>query len=343
MKYLKILLVTLAFICIAPSAFAEVSVCIDDKEVVFSDQSPVIIDNRTYVPMRKIFEDLGATVDWISDTHTVFASKRFDTISLAIGEEVYYINGVSYPLENPAMIINGRTMVPVRVVAESFGAEVIWDKDNYRVLIYNNDGDYPVSDKYIDFSEKAEDGFVILTGRTAYPQIKSDDEISRAFNEFFLGEAEEISGSKRITYKEYALSGYDEFKENFIPYMAERSFDVAYNSNGIISLLFADSDFLGGFHPSYQMFGVTYNMKNGHKIECWDILNDDIYTIRENVYNKFLSLIDSNPEEYFFDAKDCLGDALTDLKWYLTDDGVHFFLNPYEIAPYARGIVEVIY
>ncbi len=343
MKHLRVLIIAIALMCITPSVFADVSVFIDENELEFSEQAPIIIQDRVFVPMRSIFEELGAYVDWVGETNTVFASKRFRSISVEIGARQYYVDGIMKTLDVPATILNSRAMVPIRVVAEGLGAEVVWDNDNRRVIIYNEHGDYIIEDRYIDYWECAEDGSVILTGRTAYPEIQAEDEISLAFNDFFLGDAEEMVDSKRLKLYDAAMLNYEAANEGHTPYMAERNFDITYNSNNILSILFADSDYLGGFHPTFEMLAVTYDMKTGKKLDCTDVIDATTSEIRKNVKAKFLELINENPEQYYSDAEACLDNVLAELKWYLKEDGVHFFLNPYEIAPYAAGIIEVIY
>ncbi len=98
-------------------------------------QEPVIVDGRTMVPLRAIFEAMGAEVNWNGDTSTVTAVRGDTEISLTIGSNEIYVNGEAKELDTPAQIINERTMVPVRAVAESFGCEVDWNNDARRVYI----------------------------------------------------------------------------------------------------------------------------------------------------------------------------------------------------------------
>ncbi len=110
------------------------SVAIDGELVTF-DQPPIIKDNRTLVPLRAIFEALGARVDWNPDTATVTATKDNTTISLTIGSKQLNVNGSVKTLDVPACIVGGRTLVPARAVSESFGCEVGWNAELRRVLI----------------------------------------------------------------------------------------------------------------------------------------------------------------------------------------------------------------
>ena len=111
-----------------------ISVIINGNPVEF-DQPPVIQNDRTLVPLRAIFEALNAQVDWDADTQTVTAQRGDISIKLQIGSDQLYINGKAVTLGVPAQIIGGRTMVPARAIAESFGADVAWDNETRTVTI----------------------------------------------------------------------------------------------------------------------------------------------------------------------------------------------------------------
>lgn len=127
----------------------EISVELDGNPIEF-DVKPEIIDGRTMVPLRKIFEEIGASVKWDNDTQTVSARKNKKTITLSIdsadlqidkgdtdeeGNPIYE----TVTLEVPAQIVSGRTLVPARAIFESFGLNVDWDEDNQKVIISSND------------------------------------------------------------------------------------------------------------------------------------------------------------------------------------------------------------
>ena len=94
-------------------------------------------NDRTLVPLRKIFEELGATVEWNEQLQKVTAVKDDVKIMLTIGDDKLYINNGYVLLDVPAQLINGRTLVPVRAVSESFNCNVIWDNDTQTVVIVN--------------------------------------------------------------------------------------------------------------------------------------------------------------------------------------------------------------
>ena len=113
---------------------SDVKVKINGTEIEF-EQDPIIEDGSTLVPMRKIFETLGATVDWDGNNKTI-TSKRGETeIKMTIGYNQLTVNGKTIMLEVPAKLINDTTMVPVRAIAESFGSKVDWDGSTRTVII----------------------------------------------------------------------------------------------------------------------------------------------------------------------------------------------------------------
>jgi len=111
-----------------------VSVLLDGNKVEF-DQNPVIKDDRTLVPVRAIFEALGATVGWEQETKTVTSTLGDKTINLTIGSNIMYVDGEAVELDVAAEIMNDRTLVPARAVSEAFGCTVEWDDASKTVVI----------------------------------------------------------------------------------------------------------------------------------------------------------------------------------------------------------------
>ncbi len=103
-----------------------IKVVLDGKKIDF-DVEPAIINDRTMVPLRAIFEALGAEVDWDDASKTVTAVKDGITIKMQIGNAVMTKNGETVTLDSMPTIIESRTLVPVRAIAESFGNDVGWD------------------------------------------------------------------------------------------------------------------------------------------------------------------------------------------------------------------------
>ena len=99
------------------------------------DQPPIAENGRTLVPLRAIFEALGASVEWDGTTQTVTSRKDSTIITLQLGSSEMYVNGKIVRLDVPAKAINGRTLVPVRAISEAFGCTVTWDGNTQTVYI----------------------------------------------------------------------------------------------------------------------------------------------------------------------------------------------------------------
>ncbi|ABO51609.1 copper amine oxidase domain protein [Desulforamulus reducens MI-1] len=91
---------------------------------LYLDVAPVLDNGRTLVPMRKIFERLGADIDWNAQSQTVTATKGEVKIELTLGKTTAVVNGKNIKLDVPAKLVDGRTMVPMRFVGETLGAKV---------------------------------------------------------------------------------------------------------------------------------------------------------------------------------------------------------------------------
>lgn len=97
---------------------------------------PAIVENgTTLVPLREIFETLGASVTWDQATQTVTAVKDEAAVVLQIGNNSALRNGEPVNLPVPGKVINNSTMVPLRFVSEAMGAEVNWDSSSGSIII----------------------------------------------------------------------------------------------------------------------------------------------------------------------------------------------------------------
>ena len=112
-----------------------VTVTVDNEAVVFEDQQPVIIEGHTLVPVRAVFEKAGATVTWDQPTQTATISNDEYVVTIKYGDSVMYRNGVAIELEQPADVINNRTMIPVRAIAEAMNYAVTWDGHHSLILV----------------------------------------------------------------------------------------------------------------------------------------------------------------------------------------------------------------
>ena len=97
--------------------------------------SPVIVNNRTLLPIRFLIESVGGAVNWSEPEQEVTVTLGEDQIQLVIGSTTADLNGDKRTLDTAPVVINGRTMLPVRFIAESFGFEVAWNEKEQRITI----------------------------------------------------------------------------------------------------------------------------------------------------------------------------------------------------------------
>ena len=112
-----------------------VSVTVNGDLISFGDQPPVLFNSRTLVPIRAVCEALEAEVFWDEAAQTVTVVRGSDRITVTIGADTLQINGASKGLDTPAVLINGRTLLPIRAVVEGLGCNVDWDDGLQRVVI----------------------------------------------------------------------------------------------------------------------------------------------------------------------------------------------------------------
>ncbi len=133
-RWIVLLIMTLILLALVGTAEASPTVFVDGRQLFF-DVQPIVENDRTLVPLRAIFEALGASVSWNEATQTVAASKAGTEIQLTIGQFTAFKNGASVMLSAPPQIIDGRTLVPIRFVSEALGAQVNWNGDTEVITI----------------------------------------------------------------------------------------------------------------------------------------------------------------------------------------------------------------
>lgn len=117
-----------------PAANGEIRVIVDGKQLTF-DQQPYIEAGRVMLPMRIIFQELGATVNY--SNRKIDARRGDITIKLALDSTQMQVGDKTQIIDVPAVSVNGRTMLPLRAVAEALQCNVQWDNANKTVTITN--------------------------------------------------------------------------------------------------------------------------------------------------------------------------------------------------------------
>ncbi len=154
---LSVLMILSAFTFQTAFAADDIKVTINGQNLTM-DQPPVLVNDRTLVPVRAIFEALGAKVDWNNDTNTATGVLGSTTVEIQIENTVAKVNGKDVTLDVPAKLISDRTLVPVRFISESLGAKVDWDNDTQTVIITTegNNGKTLIFDDLSEFKNNVD-------------------------------------------------------------------------------------------------------------------------------------------------------------------------------------------
>ncbi|HEY5000420.1 MAG TPA: copper amine oxidase N-terminal domain-containing protein, partial [Candidatus Cryosericum sp.] len=113
---------------------------IQDGKTVLIDVSPQVVQGRTLLPIKWVAEPLGASVAWDAAERKVTVVLGTTTVELWIGKSTARVNGTTVAIDSQnagvvPLIVSGRTMLPVRFVAEQLGAQVDYDAVDRKVTI----------------------------------------------------------------------------------------------------------------------------------------------------------------------------------------------------------------
>jgi len=112
-----------------------IAVTVDGSQVTFDRAQPIELHGSVLVPLRGVFESLGASVQYDPTAQIVTAVKGDRTVVVPIGSATATIDGQPQQLSQPAQIVSGSTMVPLRFVAEALGEYVEWSDQTHMVSI----------------------------------------------------------------------------------------------------------------------------------------------------------------------------------------------------------------
>lgn len=135
---MKKIILTLFFIAslLSVNTYADnIKVNINGKAISFSDVNPQIINGRTMVPVRTIFEALGASVNWNNSTKEITGKTNDTTVIMKLNSTNVNVNGFTRIMDCAPSVINGRTLTPAKYVAEILGYNVNWDNSSRTVTI----------------------------------------------------------------------------------------------------------------------------------------------------------------------------------------------------------------
>ena len=329
------------------SAFAtqNITVMVNGENLVM-EQAPILQNNRTLVPMRAIFEALDTTVDWDGQTQSIIASKGDLTIKMTIGQQEMTVNDKTITLDTAPILANNSTMVPVRAVAESFQATVNWDAGQQQVTITTIEEDGIISSVIGSITEsiKANDSTELINIKANYPILENNDDMAgiTEINATLKKIAADYVTSIEEEYTEEAEAFYQEAKEDYRAYAFEMNVTLSFDYSNMLSGMIIKYENTGGAHPNTIKTGFTYDKTTGKEMLLPDIMVGTQTEIQERIITNFHAFIDKNADNFFEDAKTTIEKEIDHVEFYMAADGIHFFFQLYDIAPYAAGFQEIV-
>ena len=361
----KILALTLvlALASSATPAFADdIKVKLNSDTVTFADQQPVIKNDRTLIPLRGVLEGMGITVDYDNASKTVYMYDNDTTAQLTIGKPSLFVNGVEEPLDTAPEIMNNRTMLPIRAVAEAFGAKVGWNEETktveitvpektvYKTTVEKGNAALEASDEnyYSNATEiwsvKGEDGTELIDVNITYPQLNGKTAMDGSINAYIAKSAQTMAESFIDKDSQTAAAEKASLKDNYRMHSIYISFEDLYHNDNILSYLATSSIYLGGAHPSTYGYGMTFDLKTGKEVSVSDVAGDNSSTAisdTDRAVNYIKEQIKANPSEYMDNAADYVfADDTGCYGCYFGENKLIIFAAEGTIKPYAEGMVK---
>jgi len=192
----------------------------------------------------------------------------------------------------------------------------------------------------------ADDGTVVVKANVNYPKVYYPDGfeiLADNFNKACETYADSILSSCK-DYYDIALGSYDLSKNDgrqFIPFSYNVKFETTYFKNRIISVILTLEEYVGSSHFNYSITPIIFDLSCDESLSATTFLNSDILSITNYIRELFIKSIKNDPSMYFSGAENSLYDAINIKNYYLSEEGITFFVPTYSIAPYSSGIPKV--
>ena len=321
------------------SAHPPITVYVNQQEVQFLDQAPVIVEDRTLVPMRRIFEALDAQVSWSEPIQTITSVRGDDTVELVIGDDKVYKNGeVVGTMDVPAQIMQDRTMVPIRAVAAAFDASVTWDGVTYTIRIQTDEQE---ENGNVTEQIYAVDGTQIATVSLTYAALQEDTAGAKQINDEVYEQIQQKSTGLITQYTQMAQTAYTAAQQDgepFLPFYAICAYTVSGTSENYVSVVLEERSFQGG-QEQKTISAQTYNRQTGSVVSLSDLVTDSPSQTQALIQQGFMLLVDAQPDRFYTDAEARLQEHLDEVVYYLEGNHLVFALNSGILADASAGMV----
>ncbi len=337
-KIVFLLVVSIVFSCFAATGFAAAktgsTITLDGKTLNAISYLPddEYYANTVYLPLRAISEALGYKVSWSSKDQAVVVSNQNKKIIIDQVND----NIKSFNLKNNSkheyfmgmpIVYKNVTYVPQNFFMEEFNLKIDWDKKTGNVEMET------VKQNSINIISKAEeiDTKEIYT-KLQYPQLDGleNKTVQNKINSTFkkLAEDAEVMGMD-------ALVDIDPSYFEGHRFGVDLNYQVKYNQNGLLSVVFDNYQYYGGAHGSTLQTAYTFNLKDGTEYKLSDMFKDktDYVTLMSNQVKQQLKERGLS-EGVEFDR------IAEDQEFYLDNNGIKVYFQQYAIGAYALGILE---
>ncbi len=183
-KLLMLIFVFVSLLSIKSYADTDIKLYINEEQIT-CDSPPMIIDGRTLVPARVVFENLDADVSWNEKTKKVKITSDTVDIVFTIGKKYAILNRKSVPMDVAPIIVNDRTYVPIRFVTENMGYRVSWDGETRSVYIDSSKPKYESEILSVEDTDKNGNTYVVIKlSNPVNPKISTYDNPYRIVLDF---------------------------------------------------------------------------------------------------------------------------------------------------------------
>jgi len=251
-------------------------------------------------------------------------------INLVVDGQTIFADNIFY---------NGTTYVPIRAVAESLGKEVQWDAETNTVEIGDNKQDFVENDGIKIYSKtiRYKDDYTEVNMKIPVIEGMDNTELMDRLNQEFEKKALDFKKETEKAVKEVIV----ESKKEGWPLRTGSvytEFEAQINDNKTMNIAVTYYQYTGGAHGYSYKETVNLDLENEKELSLKELFaGSDTYL--QVLTDEILKEMHKQKDDLFPETLENFK-ASDDLKFYLTDDAIVFYFDPYEVGPYASGIVE---
>jgi len=286
----------------------------------------IVQDGSTYIPLNILAKDLKLDTAYDAQKKVMRVKAKGKDVVIQVNQ--YAVNSIVNGHElwdaYGRVLLNGSNYVALSLLTDNFGYHSTWDPKTKSVHLKTvQENDIIWSSKKID--ENTKDAII----NVQYPQVSGlkNAEVQEKINTLFASEAKKYVD----TAKESSKGAYEELG---FKYEYTSNYDIKYNSNQVISLLFSSNEYTGGAHGMPEQWSYTINIDTGVVYTLNDLFKlvpEYKQVINEKIKKEIAPML-------MYDAK--FQSINEDTTFYVKDEGVVVYFGVYEYTPYAAGFPE---